>query len=66
MEQQTESGETDQIVVDEAGTLLFVFEDHNFVQNGKAGRPEDRNRSGNPIEGAETGEVKDEPKSRRS
>jgi len=50
-------------VVNEAGKDKQQSEDHRFVQNGEAGRPEDRNRSGNPTEDAETGEVKDEPKS---
>jgi len=63
MEQQTESSETDQIVVNETGKDKQQSEDHRFVQNGEAGRLEDRNRSGNPTEGAETGEVKDEQKS---
>ena len=63
MEQQTESSETDQIVVNEAGKDKQQSEDHRFVQNDEADRPEDRNRSGNPIEGAETDEIKDEPKS---
>ena len=63
MEQQIESSETDQIVINEADKDKQQSEDHRFVQNGEAGRPENRNRSGNPIEGAGTGEVKDEPKS---
>lgn len=50
-------------MVNETGNDRQQNEDHRFVQNGEAGRPEDKNRSGNLTESLETGEVKDEPKS---